>query len=57
VSALTWATADERQTLLDILGADPDLVLSRSGQTLIADKHPHGGDLGTAHGGHVPPAS
>lgn len=37
--ALTGAKADERQTLLDVLGADPDLVLSRPGQTLIADKH------------------
>jgi hypothetical protein len=37
--ALTGAKADERQTLLDILGADPDLVLARPNQTLIADKH------------------
>ena len=33
--ALTGAKADERQTLLDILGDDPDLLLSRPGQTLI----------------------
>lgn len=43
--ALTGAKADERQTLLDILGADPDLVLARRGQTLIADKHYYGHDF------------
>jgi Transposase DDE domain len=37
--ALTGAKADERQTLLDVLGAEPDLVLSRQGQTIVADKH------------------
>jgi len=42
---LTGAKADERQTLLDILGADPDLVLARSNQTLIADKHYYGRDF------------
>jgi hypothetical protein len=43
--ALTGAKADERQTLLDILGEDPDLVLARSHQTLIADKHYYGRDF------------
>ena len=40
--ALTGAKADERQTLLDVLGADPDLIAARAGQTLIADKHYYG---------------
>jgi hypothetical protein len=43
--ALTGAKADERQILLDILGDDPDLVLARSNQTLIADKHYYGRDF------------
>lgn len=43
--ALTGAKADERQVLLDLLGADPDLVASRAGQTLIADKNYYGGDF------------
>ncbi len=43
--AITGAKADERQTLLDLLGADPDLVLSRREQTLIADKHYYGHDF------------
>jgi hypothetical protein len=37
--ALTGAKADERQTLLDILHADPRLVADRPGQTLIGDKN------------------
>jgi hypothetical protein len=37
--ALTGAKADERQTLLGILAADPALVAERPGQTLIADKY------------------
>lgn len=45
--ALTGAKADERQTLLDILGDDPDLVASRPGQTLIADKNYYGADFET----------
>ena len=45
--ALTGAKADERQTLLDVLGADPDLVTARPGQTLIADKHYYGRDFET----------
>jgi Transposase DDE domain len=40
--ALTGAKADERQTLLAVLGQEPDLIAARSGQTLIADKHYHG---------------
>jgi hypothetical protein len=43
--ALTGAKADERQTLLDILGNDPDLVLSRRSQTLIGDKNYYGRDF------------
>jgi hypothetical protein len=43
--ALTGAKADERQTLLDVLGAEPDLVLSRQGQTVVADKHYYGHDF------------
>jgi hypothetical protein len=43
--ALTGAKADERQTLLDVLGAEPDLVLSRPGQTIIADKNYYGRDF------------
>src|SRR5437763_16204669 len=43
--ALTGAKADERQTLLDVLGADPDLVAARAGQTLIADKNYYGRDF------------
>lgn len=45
--ALTGAKADERQTLLDILGEDPALVAARSGQTLIADRHYYGHDFET----------
>jgi hypothetical protein len=37
--ALAGAKADERQVLLGILAADPTLVATRPGQTLIADKH------------------
>ena len=40
--ALTGAKADERQTLLAILAADPTLAASRPGQTLIADRHYYG---------------
>jgi hypothetical protein len=40
--ALAGANADERQVLLGILGADPTLVATRPGQTLIADKHYYG---------------
>ena len=40
--ALTGAKADERQTLLDMLAAEPALIIERSGQTLIADKNYYG---------------
>jgi Transposase DDE domain len=40
--ALTGAKADERQTLLGILAADPTLAGQRPGQALIADKHYYG---------------
>jgi len=40
--ALTGAKADERQTLLGILDADPTLAATRPGQTLIADRHYYG---------------
>jgi len=43
--ALTGAKADERQVLLDILGAEPDLLAARAGQTLIADKNYYGRDF------------
>jgi hypothetical protein len=46
--ALTGAKADERQTLLGMLEADPDLVTERPGQTLIADKHYYGRDFEAA---------
>lgn len=45
--ALTGAKADERQTLLGMLEADPDLVAQRAGQTLIADKNYFGADFET----------
>jgi hypothetical protein len=37
--ALTGAKADERQVLLDILDADPNLTAQRTGQLVIADKN------------------
>jgi hypothetical protein len=37
--ALTGAKADERETLLDLLAAEPDLLADRPGQTLIGDKN------------------
>jgi len=40
--ALAGAKADERQVLLGILAADPTLLATRPGQTLIADKHYYG---------------
>jgi Transposase DDE domain len=40
--ALTGAKADERQTLLGIFDADPDLLAHRPGQTLIGDKNYYG---------------
>ena len=43
--ALTGAKADERQTLVGMLTADPTLVTERPGQTLIADRHYYGRDF------------
>jgi hypothetical protein len=40
--ALTGAKAGERQTLLSILGADPDLAAMLPGQILIGDKNYYG---------------
>jgi hypothetical protein len=40
--AVTGAKADERQTLLGILAADPALAAHRPGQVLIADRPYHG---------------
>jgi hypothetical protein len=40
--ALTGAKADERQTLLGILAADPGLAAARPGQILIADRQYYG---------------
>ena len=40
--ALTGATADERQVLLDLLHLDPALAPACSGQILIADRHYYG---------------
>jgi hypothetical protein len=37
--ALTGAKADERETLLDLLAAEPELAAARPGQTLIGDKN------------------
>ena len=37
--ALTGAKADERETLLDLLAIEPQLVADRRGQTLIGDKN------------------
>jgi hypothetical protein len=40
--ALTGAKADERQTLLGMLDADPGLVAGHPGQTIIGDKNYYG---------------
>ena len=45
--ALTGAKADERQVLLDILAADPDLAALLPGQILIGDKNYYGRDFET----------
>ena len=37
--ALTGAKADERETLLDLLAVEPQLIAGRPGQTLIGDKN------------------
>jgi hypothetical protein len=46
--ALTGAKADERQTLLGILDADPALAATRPGQILIGDKNYYGHSFETA---------
>jgi hypothetical protein len=43
--ALTGAKADERETLLDLLAAEPELVPARPRQTLIGDKNYFGRDF------------
>lgn len=45
--ALTGAKADERQILLGILEAEPDLTTGRAGQIVIADKNYYGRDFET----------
>ncbi|MFG3227070.1 transposase [Kitasatospora sp. NPDC048194] len=40
--ALTGAKADERETVLGMLHAEPDLAASRPGQTLISDRQYYG---------------
>jgi Transposase DDE domain len=40
--ALTGAKTDEREVLLDLLSVEPELVATRPGQTLLADKHYYG---------------
>jgi hypothetical protein len=46
--ALTGAKADERQTLLGILAADPALAATRPGQTPIADRQYYGAEFEAA---------
>jgi hypothetical protein len=46
--ALTGAKADERDVLAGMLTADPDLVITRPGQTLIGDKNYFGRDFEAA---------
>jgi Transposase DDE domain len=46
--ALTGAKADERQTLLGILAADPALAGARPGQVIIADRQYYGGGFEAA---------
>ena len=45
--ALTGAKADERQTLLGMLEADPDLAGLRPGQVIIGDKNYYGREFET----------
>ncbi|AOT61551.1 hypothetical protein A4G23_04439 [Streptomyces rubrolavendulae] len=40
--ALTGAKADEGETLLDLLAAEPHLISTRPGQTLIGDRSCYG---------------
>jgi hypothetical protein len=46
--ALTGAKADERQTLLGILAADPTLAAHRPGQIIIADRQYYGTEFEAA---------
>jgi hypothetical protein len=46
--ALTGAKADERETLLGILDADPALTAERNGKTVIGDKNYFGREFETA---------
>jgi Transposase DDE domain len=46
--ALTGAKADERQTLLGILAADPALAGDRPGQVIIADRQYYGAEFEAA---------
>ncbi|MGW7691233.1 IS982 family transposase [Streptomyces asiaticus] len=50
--ALTGAKADERETLLDLLDAEPELLVIRPGQTLIGDKNYLGRDFEHQLAGH-----
>jgi hypothetical protein len=43
--APTGAKADERETLLELLAAEPHLIATRSGQTPIGDKNHFGRDF------------
>jgi len=43
--ALTGATTDERQVLLDILAVEPDLLAARPRQLLLADKNYYGAEF------------
>jgi hypothetical protein len=45
--ALTGAKADERQTLLGVLDADPELTTGRAGQIVIGDKNYYGREFET----------
>lgn len=49
--ALTGAKADERQTLLDLVDLEIDLVRARAGQVLIADKNYYGAEFEQALAG------
>jgi hypothetical protein len=49
--ALTGAKADERETLLGILAADPSLAEARPGQVIIGDKNYYGRDFEAALAG------
>jgi hypothetical protein len=50
--ALTGAKADERETLLDLLAAAPDLRAARKGQTIIADRNYYPEDFESQLTGH-----